>query len=246
MEHLIKRCPSGHPARSLLCTSHELDRLIDEFYYYKSQVPTCGAIILNPQLNRCIMVRGFGGKSSWGFPKGKIAKEEAPVDCAVREVHEETGFNIRPYLSADEFIQVEVGRRQFARLYLVPGVPETTHFAPLTRREIGDITWHPINDLDSSTGPHRYYNVRPFLPQLRRWIRARQSQSKSIPRPKPSKKLIPPKRLALRINQNLEDKNEKIVKYRCEIMSDLSIRLEAALRPLTTFYFDVRAAYSRD
>jgi mRNA-decapping enzyme subunit 2 len=30
-----------------------------------------------------------------GFPKGKINKDEAELDCAVREVQEETGFNCR-------------------------------------------------------------------------------------------------------------------------------------------------------
>lgn len=32
------------------------------------------------------MVQGYLAKSGWGFPKGKVNKEEAPHDCAAREV----------------------------------------------------------------------------------------------------------------------------------------------------------------
>jgi len=31
-------------------------------------------------------VQGYLVKASWGFPKGKVNQDEAPVDCAVREV----------------------------------------------------------------------------------------------------------------------------------------------------------------
>lgn len=31
-------------------------------------------------------MQGYLAKSGWGFPKGKVNEEEAPHDCAVREV----------------------------------------------------------------------------------------------------------------------------------------------------------------
>lgn len=33
-----------------------------------------------------LLVQGYLAKSGWGFPKGKVNKEEAPHDCAAREV----------------------------------------------------------------------------------------------------------------------------------------------------------------
>ncbi|XP_074058001.1 uncharacterized protein LOC141498797 [Macrotis lagotis] len=35
---------------------------------------------------RVLLVQGYLAKSGWGFPKGKVNKEEAPCDCAAREV----------------------------------------------------------------------------------------------------------------------------------------------------------------
>ena len=35
---------------------------------------------------QCLMVQGFWVKASWGFPKGKVNKDEEPINCAVREV----------------------------------------------------------------------------------------------------------------------------------------------------------------
>lgn len=34
-----------------------------------------------------LLVQGYLAKSGWGFPKGKVNKEEAPHDCAAREVN---------------------------------------------------------------------------------------------------------------------------------------------------------------
>lgn len=33
-----------------------------------------------------LLVQGYLAKSGWGFPKGKVNEDEAPNDCAVREV----------------------------------------------------------------------------------------------------------------------------------------------------------------
>lgn len=145
--------------------------LIDEFHQYKSHVPTCGAIILNETLDKCLVVRGFSSKSTWGFPKGKIAKDELPSECAVREVHEETGFDISALLRDGDFLQVE-NSQQPIRLYIIPNVSEDTHFEPLTRREIRDIQWHRIRDIRyDQSGPHRYFNVMNFLGRLKAWIK---------------------------------------------------------------------------
>jgi mRNA-decapping enzyme subunit 2 len=35
-------------------------------------VPVFGAILLNPSLDKCLMVKGWKSGASWGFPKGKV------------------------------------------------------------------------------------------------------------------------------------------------------------------------------
>lgn len=45
-----------------------------------------------------LLVQGYLAKSGWGFPKGKVNKEEAPHDCAAREVSEILSKVIEIYL----------------------------------------------------------------------------------------------------------------------------------------------------
>lgn len=51
----------------------------------------CGALMLNATCTKVLMVRGWG-INVWSFPKGKINENEVLVDCAIREVEEETGY----------------------------------------------------------------------------------------------------------------------------------------------------------
>lgn len=149
--------------------------LVTDFLAYKARVPTCGAIIINKTLDAVLVVRGASNsRSTWGFPKGKISRDEEPLDCAVREVFEETGFDIRPMIIPEAYFQVE-SENSFVRLYFVPSGIDSrlgeAIFAPQTRCEIGDIQWHPINKLLSPSQPGvRYYNVQPFFNPLVNWI----------------------------------------------------------------------------
>ena len=55
------------------------EQLFDAFNEYKWSVPVCGAIILSQAMDKALLVRGFHKGASWGFPKGKIAREEAKL-----------------------------------------------------------------------------------------------------------------------------------------------------------------------
>jgi mRNA-decapping enzyme subunit 2 len=81
------------------------DQLFDNFSSYKNQVPVFGFVLLNAQRTKLVLVRNWVGKS-WSFPKGKVNQGEEPFRCAVREVHEETGFDAEPYARAEDFISV--------------------------------------------------------------------------------------------------------------------------------------------
>ena len=131
-----------------------------------------------------MLVKGWHSRSSWGFPKGKIGKDEDPSDCAVREVYEETGFDISSRLTSNNYIDGNNGNsttiQQSTRLFIIPGVPETTEFAPQTRKEISKIQWHPIEDLPTKFGQdNSYYNVVNFVKKLKRWIKMRGQEYKN-------------------------------------------------------------------
>ncbi|MEE6508653.1 hypothetical protein FKM82_022171 [Ascaphus truei] len=171
----------------LLPNGEDVQRVLDEWKEYKMGVPTYGAIILDETLENVLLVQGYLAKSGWGFPKGKVNKEEAPHDCSAREVFEETGFDIKDRMCSNDYIELRIND-QLARLYIIPGVPKDTKFNPKTRREIRNIEWFPIeqlpchkNDMTPKSklglAPNKFFMVIPFIRSLRDWIHKRLGDS---------------------------------------------------------------------
>lgn len=79
--------------------------ILNEWKEYKLSVPTYGAIILSENMSHVLLVQSYWAKCSWGFPKGKVNEEEDPAHCAVREVLEETGFDISRRLNPQEYLE---------------------------------------------------------------------------------------------------------------------------------------------
>ncbi len=150
--------------------------------------------MLNDVMDQVVLVKGWKKGAYWSFPRGKINKDEKDLDCAVREVYEETGFDIKGagLVVKEEdmkFIEVTM-REQQIRLYVFKGVPVDTHFEPRTRKEISKIQWYKLSDLptlkklkqqhegrgeDLATNANKFYMVAPFLGPLKKWI-AQQSK----------------------------------------------------------------------
>lgn len=112
---------------------------------YKYSVPVYGAIILNERCDKVLLVQAFFSKTdSWGFPRGKVNKDESEVDCAVREVWEEVGYDLKRHICEDWFVEKSKGKRR-VKLFVVCGVNEKTAvFRTHTRKEIAKIEWHSI------------------------------------------------------------------------------------------------------
>ncbi|KAK8542190.1 hypothetical protein V6N12_014793 [Hibiscus sabdariffa] len=153
-----------------------IDDLFKDFTDYKVRVPVTGAIILDKTYELCILVKGWKG-TSWSFPRGKKNKDEEDHACAIREVLEETGFDVSGLLNKDEYIEVIFGQQR-VRLYIISGVKDDTAFAPLTKKEISEIAWHRLDDLQPATSEvisHgitglKLYMVAPFLASLKSWV----------------------------------------------------------------------------
>ncbi|KAI9796080.1 MAG: mRNA-decapping enzyme subunit 2 [Piccolia ochrophora] len=174
----------------------------DEFLAYKTRVPVRGAILLNEEMDELVLVKGWKKASNWSFPRGKINKDEKDFDCAVREVYEETGYDIKEAgLGADEentkFIEITM-REQNMRLYVFRGVEKDTYFEPRTRKEISKIEWHRLAELPTfkkskqqrqqdqngnelAANAHKFYMVAPFLVPLRKWIAQQKKQDARKP-----------------------------------------------------------------
>ncbi|XP_022108148.1 m7GpppN-mRNA hydrolase-like [Acanthaster planci] len=160
--------------------SANVDEHFAEWKEYKMSVPTYGAIMLDSTLQNIVMVQAFFSKTSWGFPKGKVNQGESPKQCAIREVLEETGFDITTLINEEEYIEATFND-QLARLYVVPNVPVNTEFKPKTRGEIKDVKWFHIDDLPTNKkdnapkinlglNPNNFFMAMPYMKTLKKKI----------------------------------------------------------------------------
>ncbi|KAL8739965.1 MAG: hypothetical protein Q9190_007276, partial [Brigantiaea leucoxantha] len=161
----------------------------EEFLAYKTRVPVRGAIMLNEAMDAVVLVKGWKKGANWSFPRGKINKDESDLDCAIREVYEETGYDVESAglvgnPEETKFIDVAI-QHQHLRLYVFLGVPMDTHFEARTRKEISKIQWWKLSDLptlkkkkqqhegkgeDLAMNANKFYMVAPFLVPLKKWI----------------------------------------------------------------------------
>ncbi|KZF26676.1 hypothetical protein L228DRAFT_243176 [Xylona heveae TC161] len=198
-------------------SSYHHSTAFSEFLAYKTRVPVRGAIMLNDAMDEVVLVKGWKKGANWSFPRGKINKDEKDLDCAVREVYEETGFDIKAAGLVKEesemkFIEVTM-REQHMRLYVFRGVPKDTPFEPRTRKEISKIQWYKLSDLptikknkqqqqgrgeDLAGNAIKFYMVAPFLVPLKKWIAQQHKKDArdaalypGIPAPAPLGELAP-------------------------------------------------------
>lgn len=189
--------------------SHYADAAYAEFLAYKTRVPVRGAIMLNHDMDSVVLVKGWKKQAKWSFPRGKINKDEKDLDCAVREVYEETGFDIQaaglvPENEEDaKYIEMSL-REQHMRLYVFRSVPMDTYFEPRTRKEISKIDWYKLADLPTlkkekqNINPNgeealkgsNFYMVAPFIRQLKNWIKEQKRLDKQNNRPAPRKTVV--------------------------------------------------------
>lgn len=154
--------------------------------------------MLNEQMDSVVLVKGWKKGANWSFPRGKINKDEPDLDCAVREVYEETGYDIKTAgLVGNEketkYIEITM-REQHMRLYVFRGVPMDTYFEPRTRKEISKVEWYKLSDLptirkkkqqqdgkgeDLAVNANKFYMVAPFLVPLKKWISAQKKLDKA-------------------------------------------------------------------
>lgn len=173
-----------HECEALQQWSGQHEEAYKKFLAYKTQVPVCGAIMMNSAMDKCVLVKGWKQNSAWSYPKGKINETEPVLDCAIREVLEETGYDITEKVDIHSCCEINVRGQQVA-LYVVPGVPEDYAFETRTRKEIGDIKWFRVADLpgwrkNSPINPKKFYLTQQFNTHLKRYINAQPRSRKPV------------------------------------------------------------------
>ncbi|QDZ20099.1 subunit 2 of mRNA decapping complex [Chloropicon primus] len=167
----------------------QVDEIMSQFNAYKSLVPVMGGIILDKEMEHCLLLRGIKSSGTWGFPKGKLDQNEEDIHCAAREVLEETSLDISDMVSEENSIEINV-KNQRRKMYIVSGVDRNTLFAPKMRGEVGKYAWMPISGLPSKgnnegagvmtqdDGRFKFWQVWRFVKPLRAWIKRQKQKSK--------------------------------------------------------------------
>lgn len=114
---------------------------------YKRKVPVYGAIIVNSKMDHVLLVRG-NSNINYFFPKGKKCMNEPGIECAVREIYEEVGLDIKTKITSKK---IETERGIF---YFVFNVGMDQKFETHTRKEISDIRWVSLYKIREGNGPY--------------------------------------------------------------------------------------------
>jgi len=73
------------------------DKVYGEYIRYTKQIPSNGGIIFNKAMDKILFVYYIDnefGQPKLDFPKGKVNEGETPLQCAMREIHEELSLQI--------------------------------------------------------------------------------------------------------------------------------------------------------
>jgi ADP-ribose pyrophosphatase YjhB (NUDIX family) len=98
-----------------------------------------GAFIVDPEENRILLVQSRG--NLWGPPKGTL-ENETSIECAIREVKEETGLEIK----ATEFQRV-IKIKNRAIYYYIERKTEQVHVQNTHNNDANGITWIKLDCL---------------------------------------------------------------------------------------------------
>lgn len=101
-----------------------------------------GAFIYDPKKNKVLLVQSRG--LYWGPPKGTIEENETIIDCAIREVKEETGIEL------NETLLKNFSKIKKATYYYIEMDETDVHIQENKHGEINDangITWIKLDCL---------------------------------------------------------------------------------------------------
>eukprot|EP01091_Cochliopodium_minus_P010710 TRINITY_DN2899_c0_g1_i1.p1 TRINITY_DN2899_c0_g1~~TRINITY_DN2899_c0_g1_i1.p1 ORF type:complete len:535 (-),score=169.21 TRINITY_DN2899_c0_g1_i1:23-1627(-) len=131
---------------------------------YRERVPVFGTILLNASKTKTILVNNSFGL--WGFPKGKVNKDETELECSLRETTEEVGYDATELADPNLFIDASSSTRK-AKFFIIHNVPENTQFQKTTHEEIIDIQW-----VDLHGGSHKLTRLTSLaLSRLRKHLK---------------------------------------------------------------------------
>jgi len=157
--------------------NQDIQAIYSNWIAHKRTVPTYGAILIDPSYSKVLLVQGNSGWS-WGFPKGKRNEGETAEESAIREVKEETGFDIKSRLVPEHYHELELNG-QINRLFYICNVPLDTKFVAECPQEITGMKWFLADRLPEKKSDSKmlidgkmqtFFMVVPFAKNLKKFI----------------------------------------------------------------------------
>jgi ADP-ribose pyrophosphatase YjhB (NUDIX family) len=135
----------------------------------------------------------------WGFPRGKVNQGESEVDCAVREVYEEIGYDCSELIDEDRYVHLKLKKGKPVTLYIVAGVPSNTKFKPVARKEVSEVRWFKVEHIFKKAkaaggkfdkNVDNFNHCVEFLKLLQAQLKEERAQSKAKAKGKAQSKAI--------------------------------------------------------
>lgn len=115
--------------------------------YLTSPKFTAGSIVVWIDDGEVLLVRSTYGQRAWGFPGGVMSRHEDPIDCAVRELLEETGVVVAP----EELVLVGSHTQRRARhidhVFRLERPRQDDLAEVPDRLEVAEVKWWPLDAL---------------------------------------------------------------------------------------------------
>ena len=120
-----------------------------EYRAYMQQIPSNGALIFNKSMDKLLFLIYSNPRdrviNKLDFPKGKVDQGESQLECAVREIYEETGLMLTDKIDEQHAVQIETLRNRVVKLFIVSGMEEKA-YKPIKTKEVKQLEWIPIGD----------------------------------------------------------------------------------------------------
>ena len=107
----------------------------------------CGIIIFNNNLAKTVLVETHREWKS--FPKGKREKGETDMECAVREVEEETGLLVDNLNISEQYLDEPSNKGNGATRYFVAQIINDNVKFKYDQNELKSVKWHGNEEIDS-------------------------------------------------------------------------------------------------
>ncbi|MBM3914909.1 MAG: NUDIX hydrolase [Sphingomonadales bacterium] len=141
---------------------HDIEKLMKALLSPTVTIEAAGGVVVNDADELLLIFR----RGMWDLPKGKLDAGESIVDCALREVREETGLQnltLQEKIGSSAYCYIESGQPIFKLVQWFKMKTSDSHsLTPQREEDITDLKWVPIHELDPYL-QNTYHTIKDVL-----------------------------------------------------------------------------------